>query len=201
MLYKTRTSINSIKMQQSRISKQIYKARTIGILFLLAFLCYGVGRSLFESELFTQKHIGASLIIINSIMVLTIGNLLQKTIIKYNILTGNIYFFSRAIEAIALFSIVLNLIPQINISMDYGYFIAMLVLGIGSIPMCYIFHKYKLTPKWLALWGIIGYAVFAFGFLMELFGEKWSMYLLAPGGLWEITFAIWLILNRGKTNR
>ncbi|WP_062062886.1 DUF4386 domain-containing protein [Aquimarina longa] len=84
--------------------------------------------------------------------------------------------------------------------MDYGYFIAMLVLGIGSIPMCYIFYKEKLAPKWLALWGVIGYAVLAFGFLMELFGKEWSMYLLILGGLWEITFAIWLVI-KGRKNK
>ena len=52
---------------------------------------------------------------------------------------------------------------------------------------------------------MIGYSVFAFGFLMEFFGKEWSMYLLALGGLWEITFAIWLIIKGGQnketTNR
>ena len=134
----------------------------------------------------------------NSIVVLLIGNFLRQTLIKFNIFTGNIYFFSRAIEAIALFSIVLNLIPGINVSMDYGYFIAMLFLGSGSIPMCYILYKEKIAPKWLALWGAIGYSVLAFGFLMELFGKEWSMYLLILGGLWEITFAFWLIIKGGK---
>ncbi len=74
----------------------------------------------------------------------------------------------------------------------------MIVLGIGSIPMCFIFLKHRVIPKWLAIWGIIGYAVFAFGFLMELFGNKWSMYLLGLGGLWEIFFSIWLIIKGGK---
>ena len=77
-------------------------------------------------------------------------------------------------------------------------FFAMLVLGIGSIPMCLALLKHKITPSWLAIWGVIGYAVFAFGFLMELFGKEWSMYLLAPGGLWEVTFAIWLIVRGSK---
>ncbi len=185
-------------MEQNSTSLQVNKARIIGTLFLLAFLLYGIGRNLFESEVFAQKYIGASLIIMNSIVVFFIGIFLRKTIIKFSVLAGNTYLFSRVIEAIALISIVLNLIPKVSISMDYGYFIAMLVLGIGSIPMCYIFYKHKLAPKWLALWGVIGYAVFAFGFLMELFGKEWSMYLLILGGLWEITFAIWLIIKGGR---
>ena len=75
----------------------------------------------------------------------------------------------------------------------------MLVLGIGSIPMCLTLLKHKIAPSWLAIWGAIGYAVFAFGMLMELFGYEWSMYLLGLGGLWEITFAIWLIIRGSKT--
>jgi hypothetical protein len=82
--------------------------------------------------------------------------------------------------------------------LDYGYFLGMIVLGIGSIPTCFLLLKYKITPKWLAIWGMIGYAVFAFGFIMELFGKEWSMYLLGLGGLWEIYFAIWLIIKGGK---
>jgi len=185
-------------MEQNSTSLQVNKARIIGTLFLLAFLLYGIGSNLFESEVFAQKYIGASLIIMNSIVIFFIGIFLRKTIIKFSVLAGNTYLFSRVIEAIALISIVLNLIPKVNISMDYGYFIAMLVLGFGSIPMCYIFYKHKLAPKWLALWGVIGYAVFAFGFLMEFFGKEWSMYLLIFGGLWEITFAIWLIIKGGR---
>ena len=76
----------------------------------------------------------------------------------------------------------------------------MLVLGIGSIPMCLTLLKHKIVPSWLAIWGVIGYAVFAFGFLTEMLGKEWSMYFLAPGGLWEVTFAVWLIL-RGNKNR
>ncbi|MDO5607707.1 MAG: DUF4386 family protein [Capnocytophaga sp.] len=70
----------------------------------------------------------------------------------------------------------------------------MLVLGLGSIPMCLMLYKYKIVPTWLAIWGAIGYAVFSFGFLKVLFGKEWSMLLLGLGGLWEITFAIWLII-------
>ena len=183
-------------MKQKSNSYQFTKSRVIGVLFLLAFLFYGIGRSLFESELLTQKHIGSMLIIMNSVVVLFIGIFIRKTIIKFNFLIGNTYLLIRVLEALALSSILLNLIPTISISMDYGYFIAMLFLGIGSIPMCYICYKHNLLPKWLALWGLIGYTFLAFGFLMELFGKEWSMYLLLLGGIWEITFAIWLILKK-----
>ena len=80
-------------MGQNSTSLQVNNARIIGTLFLLVFLLYGIGRNLFESEAFTQKYIGASLIIMNSIVVFLIGIFLRKTIIKFNVLAGNTLSF------------------------------------------------------------------------------------------------------------
>ena len=185
-------------MEQKSSHIKIQKARIIGSFFLLAFLLYGIGRNIFESEILAEKYTGALLIFGNSIIVLLIGIFLRKFLIKYNVFVGNIYLLSRIFEAIALASIILNIFPNVNIPLDIGYFIGMIALGIGSIPMCFLFLKHRIVPEWLTIWGIIGYAIFAFGFLMELFGNEWSMYLLGLGGLWEIYFAIWLIIKGGK---
>jgi len=176
-------------MKKINNSINIYKAKQIGLFFLLAFLAYGSGRSLFESENVTEKYIGSTLIIVNSIMVLFIGAWLRKTLRQYNELVGNIYFLIRVFEAIALASITLNIIPIINVSNDLGYHLAMIVLGLGSIPMCTLLYKHEIAPKWLTMWGIAGYAIFSFGFFMELLGKNWSMYL------------IWLIIKGGKEQR
>ena len=185
-------------MKKSSNSFEIYKARTIGSFFLLAFLAYGFGQHLFWSDNISQKYIGSFLILGNSIIVLLIGVLLKKTLQEYNLLVANIYLLTRLLEAIALGSVVLNLTNTIHIPQNTPYFIAMLVLGLGSIPMCLTLYNHKVVPSWLALWGIIGYGIFALGFLMELFGKEWSMYLLILGGLWELTFAVWLIIKHNK---
>jgi hypothetical protein len=187
-------------MKNNDHTNEIFKARIIGAFMLLVFIAFGFGQYFFESENTSEKYIGALLIILNSILVLFIGIILKKTLQLYSILIGNIYLIARTIEAIALASIVLNLIPSINISSDYLYHISMLILGLGSIPMCLGLYKYRISPSWLALWGVIGYTLFAFGFLMELFGKQWSMYLLIFGGLWETTFAFWLIIKKGTYN-
>ena len=184
-------------MNTNSKSIKIHNAHTIGAFFLFAFLAYGLGRHFFESGRNSEKYIGSVLILLNSVMVLFIGIFLRRTLHQYNVLIGNIYLFTRVFEAIALASIVLNSVPSINIPNDYGYFLTMLVLGLGSIPMCIALYKHKISPNWLALWGVMGYAFFAFGFLMEFLGKKWSMYFLAPGGLWEITFAAWLMFKNG----
>ena len=41
-------------------------------------------------------------------------------------------------------------------------------------------------------------ALLALWELLELFGIEWSMYLLIIGGLWEIIFAVRLILRLDK---
>ncbi len=46
----------------------------------------------------------------------------------------------------------------------------------------------------VAAWGFIGYACFAVGNLLELSGVAGAALVAAiPGGLFELTFAIWLI--------
>ena len=40
---------------------RIYKDRIIGLLFLVAFLCYGIGRNLFESQNSSEQITGSFL--------------------------------------------------------------------------------------------------------------------------------------------
>ena len=185
-------------MKKNNIQIEIKNAKIIGAFFLLVFLAYGFGQYYFKSDALFIKYIGAILILLNSAMVLLIGILFRKTLLQYNATVGNVYLFTRIFEAIALSIVVLKLFCKVNISDDFGYFPAMLVLGLGSIPMCLTLYKHQISPTWLALWGVIGYTIFAFGFLMELFGKEWSMYLLIFAGLWEITFGLWLLTRKRK---
>ncbi len=199
-MYKKENRLLLLKKKDNNKSIKIYKARAIGFLFLLAFLAYGIGRNLIEIDDTSGKYIGSFLIILNSLIVLFIGVLLRRTLQDHNVLIGYFYLFTRIVESIALASIVLNLIPAFHVHKDHGYFIGMLTLGLGSIPMCLCLKKYSISPNWLAIWGGAGYAILAFGFLMEFFGKEWSMCLLVPGGLWEIAFGIWLIIKGSNKN-
>ena len=67
-------------------------------------------------------------------------------------------------------------------------------LGIGSLFFCALLFRTRLVPRLLAAWGFIGYACFAGGNLLELFGVAGAGIVGAiPGGLFELTFGIWLI--------
>lgn len=177
-------------------TSHIFKAKTIGFCFLAAFLAYGFGRYYFESIEIEKKYLGGLFIMLNTVIVISIGVLFNKTLKKYSPVIGKIYLFTRIIEGLALASVVLNFGNFFNVSIDLTYFIAMLVLGFGSIPVCFILYKQAIIPRWLSIWGMFGYTLFSFGFLMEIFGKEWSMYLLGLAGLWEIVFGIWLISRK-----
>ena len=78
--------------------------------------------------------------------------------------------------------------------MPLFYSVAEAGLGIGSLFFCALLFRTGLVPRFLAVWGFIGYACFAGGNLLELFGVAGAGLVGAiPGGLFELTFGIWLI--------
>ncbi len=178
---------------------RIHNSGLIGSCFLLAFVAYGLGRYLFDSENLTTRIAGSSLIMTNSLVVFLIGYLMKKNLVKYHLQVAGLYLATRILEGIVLSTIVINWLIGGSMSEDIGYYIAMIILGLGSLPLCAVFLKHNIIPRYLAIWGLIGYAIFALGFILELLGLSWSMVLLIPGGLWEITFAAWLIM-RGNSS-
>ena len=69
-------------------------------------------------------------------------------------------------------------------------------LGAGSLFFCYLLFRSGLVPRFLAVWGFVGYSVFAAGCVLELFGFAAAGVVGAiPGGLFEVFFGIWLIVK------
>ena len=178
---------------------KIENSSFLGCLFLAAFPAFAIGQNLLEGdEVGGTKLTGAILISLNTLIVICIGFYLNKTLKKYNIRVGIVYFIARMIEGFLLICMMMSSLKVINFiqSSDF-YNFAMLSLGLGSIPVCWLFFKKHMTPDWVALWGLTGYVLFSVGFILEIFAISWSMYFLIPGGLWELTFGIWLLI-KGK---
>ena len=76
-----------------------------------------------------------------------------------------------------------------------AYNIAMLTLGISGLILCYSFYKSKLVPRFLAVWGLVGYAVILGGSVVEVFGFNLLTIHAIPGGLWEVFIGVWLIVK------
>jgi hypothetical protein len=77
----------------------------------------------------------------------------------------------------------------------YSYQIAMAIWGFGGLMFCYLLYLSKLVPRPLSVWGFIGYIIFISGTILALFGYNVDVLLDIPGGLFEITLAIWLIVK------
>lgn len=80
----------------------------------------------------------------------------------------------------------------------YAYQIGMAIWGFGGLMFCYLLYISKLVPRGLSIWGFLGYIVFISGTIAELFGYKIGVQLAIPGGLFEITLSIWLIIKGFK---
>ena len=183
-------------------------ARIVGVLFLAGFLAYGVGsliatgmvRSADRSGSTALFVTGAALMLLNSAFVIGIGVLMFPILRPHNKAIAAGYLGTRIFEGVVLAIGVVSLIvatgsgsPAIHAN-SVSYNVAEAGLGIGSLFFCALLFRTGLVPRFLAVWGFIGYACFAGGNLLELFGVAGAGLVgVIPGGLFELTFGIWLI--------
>ena len=141
---------------------------------------------------------GIALMLLNSAFVIGIGVLMLPILRAHNKAIAAGYLGTRIFEGVVLAIGVASLIvltgsDAIDANAAF-YNVAEAGLGIGSLFFCALLFRTGLVPRWLAVWGFIGYACFAAGNLLELFGVAGAAIVAAiPGGLFELTFAIWLI--------
>jgi uncharacterized protein DUF4386 len=181
-------------------------ARIVGVLFLAGFLTYGVGnliatgvvRSADRSGSTALFVTGAALMLLNSALVIGIGVLMVPILRPHNRAIAAGYLGTRIFEGVVLAIGVVSLIVATGSDAIHtnavSYNIAEAGLGIGSLFFCALLFRTGLVPRFLAVWGFIGYACFAAGTLLGLFGVAGAGLVGAiPGGLFELTFSIWLI--------
>ncbi|MGK0380193.1 MAG: hypothetical protein ACJA1Z_004027 [Patiriisocius sp.] len=83
----------------------------------------------------------------------------------------------------------------------YAYQIGMAIWGFGGLLLCYVLYISKLVPRFFSVWGFIGYIVFIAGTILELFGYNVGVLLSIPGGLFEISLSVWLIIKGFKVSK
>ena len=174
--------------------------------FLAGFLAYGVGsliatgivRSGDRSGSTALFVTGAALMLLNSAFVIGIGVLMLPILRAHNTAIAAGYLGTRIFEGVVLAIGVVSLIVLTGSAAieanSVFYNVAEAGLGIGSLFFCALLFRTGLVPRFLAVWGFIGYACFAGGTMLELFGVAGAGLVGAiPGGLFELTFGIWLI--------
>ncbi|TDB75845.1 DUF4386 family protein [Micromonospora sp. KC723] len=164
--------------------------RCAGAFILLAFVSYGIGSAL------AGQFAGAALVVLNSVMVAAIGVLAFRALHRRQPVTAWAYLVARGAEAFLLTAGIVLLGPVGTGAADTAYQLAMLSLGLGSLPFCLALKRQRWLPGWLATWGFVGYALLATGATAELMGAEVGLVLAIPGGLFEIVFGL-LLLARG----
>lgn len=68
-------------------------------------------------------------------------------------------------------------------------------LALGGLFLCPLLFRTRLIPRFLAAWGVIGYAIFLTGTITEILGIHIGLVPAIPGGLWELVFGFWLVIK------
>jgi hypothetical protein len=206
-------------MKSTSVKSDQAKLRTAGVLFLAAFLAYGIGSGMVTgiieatnpvAELTlkrTQFITGAVLMLVNSAIVAGIGMVLFPMLVRFNRAIAWSYLIARVIEAIALAAGAVSLLLLVTAGSPttqtaimtasrgnfFAYQTGMATLGFGSLFFCALLYRCRIVPRFLAAWGFVGYAVFFVGTLLEMAGLSYGIMLSIPGGLFEIAFSLRLI--------
>jgi uncharacterized protein DUF4386 len=167
----------------------------------------------------TQVVMGVLLTLIDAAAIAAVGIVLFPILRKHNVAIALGYVGTRIIECLLLIVAGISSLSLITLSQQYvqagaqeasylqalgtlvvaqsglAFQIAMIALGLGSIPFCYLLYRTRLIPRALSVLGLIGYAALLIGGLLELFGLNLYMIQFAPGALFELIFPIWLIVK------
>jgi hypothetical protein len=73
--------------------------------------------------------------------------------------------------------------------------IGWIALGLAGVMLNIVFYRAKLLPRWMAIWGLVGYAIICGGMILELTGSSLGLVAEIPGGLWEVFVGGWLIVK------
>lgn len=162
--------------------------RAIGALFLSAFVLFGAGSALGSSPW------GLVLIVVNSVAVATIGVLFHDLVHANHPRAASAYLIARGSEAVVLaIGGLLVRLKALPVGSGVALDVAMVGLGVGSVPLFHMLGAERRLPRLLALWGVVGYIALTVGSLLDLGGWPVALWFSVPGGIFELVFGTWLL--------
>jgi hypothetical protein len=184
--------------------------RLIGALFLAGFAVYGVGFGLVTSVISapdflstisahqTTLVLGAFLMLLNTVVDVGKGVLFFPILEDHGKRTALTYLAALIVQVVFLdigVLCLLMIVPLGQYAVDAGGASVAATLSVGAIFLCLLLFQSRLLPRFLAAWGVLGYVLHAAGAIAEIFGLSISLYLLIPGGLFELTLGFWLLIK------
>jgi len=164
-----------------------------------------------------QLSVGALLMLANSAVVVGIGVLAFPILKPHHEISAYAYLIARTIEALMLALGIVFLLLLVPLAQEYAnadnasvlpalarvaqegnhhsYQIAMISLGIGGILFCRVLLRAHLVPRFMAVWGVGGYAILLAGAVLEVLGYGVGLALSVPGGLFELSLGVLLLMK------
>lgn len=174
------------------------KLALAGVLYLLAFPLYGGGQFLLQDG---QIVFGLGLVLMNSAAVVAIGFLLRPIIARASRPVATIVFWGRLLEGLVLgagaaaFVFSESAISSESVNAA-AYACAMIILGAAGVVFSIWMLRAHRIPRILAAYGVVAYVSLATAMILESSGQDaLSVWFLAVAGVFEILFALWLILR------
>ncbi|MGH3373629.1 MAG: DUF4386 domain-containing protein [Actinoallomurus sp.] len=167
----------------------------------------------------TLLTLGAFLMLLNSVVDVGKGVLFFPILENHGRRTALVYLATMIVEVVLLavgVLCILLLVPLARQTVGTGqanadwagglgalavqgnamsYQVAEMLLGLGCIFLCSLLFRARLVPRLLAMWGAIGYAILMTGAVAEIFGIHIGLVFSIPGGLFELTLGVWLIVR------
>jgi uncharacterized protein DUF4386 len=216
--------IVSVRTSALGESRMTY-SRVIGALFILGFLCYGIGSAIatslvggsnFLSTIGASQTLlitGAFLIFLNTAVDVGKGVLFFPILEKHSQRTALAYLSTMIVEVVVLTIGALALLQIVPLAKHAGepgaqtlgsilvqvnftaYQMGEMVLGVGATLLCLLLYRTQLIPRWLAISGLIGYPILVAGTIAEIFGIHIGLFLTIPGFFFEVVMPFWLIFK------
>jgi Domain of unknown function (DUF4386) len=166
-----------------------------------------------------KLRLGGFLVLSNTVFVVLIGLLFYPILQEKNPGIALTYLISRVFEGVLLLIGVIALLSPLGWleqnSLEkaqqavfqqswlllaqkinfYCYQAAIICLALGSLAFCWALLKYKMLARWLAMGGWFGYLCLLLGAVLEFFGVPLGIWFSIPGGLFELSLGLWLIIK------
>jgi hypothetical protein len=168
----------------------------------------------------TKVIIAAFLLLIDAVAVVVIPALLFPFFNRCNGHLARLYPGARIVESVVLVIGVVGLLSLVTLSRDYvptspdaagqrasgtallamydwGVLLGILFFfALAGLLLNYVLFRYRLVPRWLAVWGLIGIALLMIEGGFEAFEVDINLELMSlPFAIQEMVFAVWLIVK------
>lgn len=171
------------------------------------------------SENENQIVMGMLLVLVMGFTLAMIPVMLYPVFKKLNeILALGAVVFRGVLEAVMYIALAVNWVLLLTLSQEYvaaeginsttfnalgavmlkadgwlGYVLS-LVFSLGALMIYTIFYQWRLIPRWLSAWGLIGAVLYLASPLLAVFGFNYEL-LQMPLAIQEMVFALWLIVK------